>query len=255
MSEIIELTNMPIFLEENNQSFLGSRMLTETVPGVPKSIFKFRLSSICEVFGYQMAEAVGVRVPQMQAFWVSTDVKTGEIKAMPGRIGILVKYHEDWKPLCREDAVRLDVAQVVRALTLCVFDRNEWGEFGLCGGKVYFIDLEYLLPLLAPETLLAASKSDRMNMLNDLASKYGRSDFTAIGGVLEEAKLLEIEDQVELELQRLCQLELDTCYWFLKISGHPLDKLLSCFATTVFVQRLNTIARWFGLPQHKSPDW
>jgi hypothetical protein len=80
----------------------------------------------------------------------------------PGRIGILIKYHEDWKLLGRKHAVDLDPVQAARALALCVFDRFEWGEFGLSGGQVYFVDLERLLPPIQPDALLAASEIDPM---------------------------------------------------------------------------------------------
>lgn len=255
MSAIIELCNIPKFLEKNDSFFRGLIMVTEDVRGVPKSIFKFEPISICEVFGYQIAEAIGVRVPQMQGFWTSKALRINQYNADPGRIGILVKYHEDWQPLGREDAIKLDVVQAARALALCVFDRHEWGEFGLSGGKVYFVDLERLLPPIQPEALLAASEIDRMEMLNDWASDYRKSELSAIGEVLEEAKRLDLQDQVERELRQLCCLKSDTYRRFLMISGHPIETLLSRFATSVFGHRLNSIAEWFDLPTHKVPAW
>ena len=80
MSEIIELWNIPKFLEKSDRSFRDLCMVTEDVPGVPKSIFKLELISICEVFGYQIAEAIGVRVPQMQGFWTPDETMSTFLK-------------------------------------------------------------------------------------------------------------------------------------------------------------------------------
>jgi hypothetical protein len=255
MSKLIELHNVANLLEETDRARMGPGVVTEGVPGMPKSIFKFKPTSVCEVFGYQIAEAIGVRVPQMQGFWTREAMQSRPPYVDPGLIGILVKYHEDWKPLGRERAVALDPVQAARALALCVFDRFEWGEFGLSDGKIYFVDLERLLPPIQPDALLAASEIDRVEWLNDLDVEYCREDFSAIGEVLEEAEQLDLQDRVERELQRLCCLRPETYCPFLEISGHPLGKLLSRFAACVFGQRLNSIAEWFDLPTHEVPAW
>ena len=149
----------------------------------------------------------------------------------------------------------LDVVQAIRALALCVFDRHEWGEFGLSDGKVYFVDLERLLPIIQPESLLAASEIDRMEMLHDSALGYSKSGISAIDEVLKEAERLHLKDRVEQELRQLCRLKSEAYCQFLKISGHPLEKLLSSYATSVFGRRLNSIAKWFDLPRHEVPAW
>ena len=81
MSELIELHHVSKLLEETDQSILGIGlgMVTEAVPRVPKSIFKFKPISVCEVFGYQIAEAIGVRVPQMQGVWTREAMKENRI--------------------------------------------------------------------------------------------------------------------------------------------------------------------------------
>lgn len=188
MSEIIELRNVDKLLEEANSISdpLVPPVVTEAVPGMPKSILKFKSISICEVFGYQIAEAIGVRVPQMQSFWTRKALRSRRYCADSGRVGILVSYHEDWKRLGRNKAVDLDVVQTARALALCVFDRHEWGEFGLSGGKVYFVDLERLLPAIQPEDLLAVSTIERMEKLDSLADQYSNGAFGAIGQFLKK---------------------------------------------------------------------
>jgi hypothetical protein len=234
---------------------MGPAVVTEAVPRMPKSIFKFKLGSVCEVLGYQIARAVGVRVPQMQGIWTREAIQRRAEYMAPGRIGILVKYHEDWRRVGRKHAMELDPVQAARALALCVFDRFEWSEFGLSSGKLYFVDLERLLPPIIPEALLEASEIDRMERLHDLEVEYSQEDFSAIGEVLEEAERIDLQDRVEQELQRLCCLKPNTYSQFLEISGHPLDELLSRFAAYVFGNRLNAIADWFNLPTHEVPSW
>ena len=257
MSTLMELHNVTRLLEETDQSILGIKfgIVTEATPRVSKSILKFNPTSICEVFGYQIAEAIGVRVPQMQSFWTREAIRSRHHYADPGRVGILVEYHEAWKPLGRKHAVALDALHAARALALCVFDRFEWGEFGLSGGQVYVVDLERLLPPMQPDSLLAVSEIDRMEKLHDLELGYSEEDFSAIEEGLEHAAQLDLQDRVEQELQRLCRLKPEMYCQFLAISGHPLDKLLSRVAASVFGRRLNSIAEWFDLPTHEIPAW
>ncbi len=135
MHPLIELHNVETPLNEAKE-FVGGNILVTGVAGLVKSIFKFDIISVCEVFGYQIASAVGVRVPRMQGFWTQEIVKSGNINADPGRIGVLIEYHKDWTALSRDCAAARDSVAVTRALTLCAFDWSEWGEFGLSGDKL-----------------------------------------------------------------------------------------------------------------------
>ena len=121
MSELIELHNVARLLEETDRSFVGPDVVTEAVPGMPKSIFKFKLGSVCEVFGYQIAGAIGVRIPQMQGVWAQEAIQSRTEYVAPGRIGILVKYHEDWRRVGRKHAVEIvSSASIACPGSLCV---------------------------------------------------------------------------------------------------------------------------------------
>jgi hypothetical protein len=261
MSQLIELNNVERLLNEAEpitneaEPFTASSGLVLDVGGLGKSIFKFKEFSVCEVFGYQLASAIGLRVPSMRGVWTREVVRTAEDRADPGRIGILVEYLNDWKPLSFERAAARDSLAVAQALALCVFDRDEWGEFGLSGHKVYFVDLERLLPRILPEVLFPASEEKCAEWLHNLEVPYNQGDSWAIGEVLKEAEKLGLQEQVRQELQRLCSLNPDTYYQLLEISGHPLGGLLSRFASCVFGTRLNSISEWFDLPTHKVPAW
>ncbi len=187
MHWLIELHNVERLLSEAEQ-FSGGNGLVTGVGGFARSILKFSSISVCEVFGYQIASAIGVRVPRMQAVWTREAVRTNSVDADPGRIGILVDHHEDWTALSRDTAARLDPAAVARALALCVFDRHEWGELGQSHGQVYFVDLERLLPPIQPEILLAASEAERVEWLENLGAQYGEADFARIREVIEEGR-------------------------------------------------------------------
>jgi hypothetical protein len=254
MHRLVELHNVETLLNEA-EKFAGENGLVTGVAGLAKSIFKFDIISVCEVFGYQIAWAFGVRVPRMQGVWTKEVVRVGSVYADPGRIGVLVEYLEGCTQLSRDDAATLDPGAVAPALALCVFDRFEWGEFVLSGDKLYFVDLERLLPPIPPETLVAASPKDRVECLRNLEDQYSRGNLSAIREVLEEAERLGLHDQVEEKLRRLCSLRAEVYFQFLEISGHPLDELLSKFAGWVFGNRLNSIAEWFDLATHEVPAW
>lgn len=254
MHWLLELHGIEKLLDEAER-FLGGNGLVTGVGGFARSIFKFSSISVCEVFGYLLAPAIGVRVPRMQGVWTREAVSTKGVDAEPGRIGILIEHHEDWMALSREAAVQLDPAAVARALALCVFDRHEWGEFGQSRGQVYFVDLERLLPPIQPETLLAGSDAERVEWLTDLADHYGRTAFSYIREVIEEADEIGLRDHVDKELRRLASLRPEAYSRFLRIAGHPLDELLSRFAANVFGRRLNAVAEYVDLPTHDVPRW
>ncbi|MGH9461123.1 MAG: hypothetical protein ACRD1X_07885 [Vicinamibacteria bacterium] len=254
MHSLLELHDVEQLLGEAER-FSGGNGLVTGVGGFARSILKFSSISVCEVFGYLLASALGVRVPRMQAVWTREAVSTNGVDADPGRIGILVEHHEDWIALRREAAVEIDPAEVARALALCVFDRHEWGEFGQSRGQVYVVDLERLLPPIQPEILLGASDAERVEWLTDLADHYGRTAFSYILEVIEEADQLGLGDQVDQELRRLASLRPETYFRFLRIAGHPLDELLSRFATSVLGRRLNSVAECVDLPTHDAPGW
>jgi len=254
MHRLIELRDVEKLLCEAER-FPGGNGLVTGVGRFAKSIFKFNPISASEVFGYLIASATGVRVPGMEAVWTREVVRKGSVDAAPGRIGILVEHRQDWTPLSRNAAAGLDPAMVARALALCVFDRYEWGEFGHSCGKVYFVDLERLLPPIQPELLLSASETERVEWLTALADHYGQTAFSAIREVIEEAKQLRLDNQVARELRRLASLRPETYSRFLEIAGHPLDELLSRFVSSVFGGRLNSIAEYVDLPIHEVPAW
>lgn len=244
MHKLIELDNVNKLLNGSCKYGYYDGMVSD-VGGFAKSLFKFRETSVCEVFGYQIASAIGVRVPKMQGVWTKEYVRCKEISADPGRIGILVDYHEDWKIISRDHAVEYDPKAVVSALVLCVFDLFEWGEFALSNDNIYFADLERLLPRMSPEVLLLANEKDRTQCLHDLEIEYSRENIYAIDVVLKEARRLGLQSEVEQKLQQLCLVGTDGYYQFIEISGHPLDKLLSRFAIQVFGNRLNSISKRF----------
>jgi hypothetical protein len=145
MHRLIELHSIETLLNEP-QKFASENRLVTGVAGLAKSILKFNITSACEVFGYQIASAIGVRVPSLQGVWTKEVVRIGDIYAEPGRIGVLVEYYEGCPQLSRDDAATFDPGAVALALGLSVFDRFEWGEFILSGDRLYFVDLERLLP-------------------------------------------------------------------------------------------------------------
>lgn len=94
MHKLVELHDVERLLIEA-EPLAGGNALVTGVGGLARSIFKFDVISVCEVFGYLIAGALGVRVPQMQGVWTQEAVRAESVRADPGRIGILVEYHKD----------------------------------------------------------------------------------------------------------------------------------------------------------------
>jgi hypothetical protein len=89
MHRLVQLHNVSTILD-GAERFAGENRLVTGLAGLPKSIFKFKIISACEVFGYQIALAIGVRVPRMQGVWTQEVIKADGINADSGRVGILV---------------------------------------------------------------------------------------------------------------------------------------------------------------------
>ena len=92
---LIELNNVEELLR-SAEGFTGGNGLVSNVGPYSRSILKFSPLSVGEVFGYQIATALGVRVARMQGFWTrrAVDAVAG-IYAESGRIGVLVEHLAD----------------------------------------------------------------------------------------------------------------------------------------------------------------
>jgi hypothetical protein len=251
---LIELENVDELLR-NAESFPGGNGLVVNVGAFARSILKFSLLSVGEVFGYQMAAALGVRVARMQGFWTREAVDAAGTTAEPGRIGVLVEHLADWIDLDWDDAASVDRGAVARALSLCAFDCSEWGSFGQSGGELYFADLERLTPLANVEELLAASHETRIEILDGRQDVYDRGHSDMIHQVVEEADSLDLNRELHGELKKVCSIGPDAYSAFLKLVAHPIDALLSRFAASMFGRRLNAIAEHVGQPTHEAPTW
>jgi len=165
MHELIELNDIRKVLSEAERFDRGLTKVVSDLGGLKRAVIKFNPNSICEIFGYQIASTIGVRIPRTQGFWVNESIDSGEVYGEPGSVGILVEHLEDYKHFNRDEAAKIDPEMVARALALCAFDRHEWGEFGLSGGQVYFVDLERLFPNIHLSTLLTLPGVERISAL------------------------------------------------------------------------------------------
>ncbi len=254
MHRLIELDRVEELLRTADR-FHGGNGLVANVGDFTRSILKFSPLSVGEVFGYEMATALGVRVARMRGFWTRKAVSAAGIFAEPGRIGVLVEHFADWNDVGRDYAATLDPTAVARALSLSAFDCSEWGSFGRSGGEVYFADLERLMPLMFPEDLLSAAAEERLEILETSEGVYDRGSAAMIAEVIEEADRLGLRREVHRELRKICTFGPDTYSAFLALVGHPVDVLLSRFATSMFGRRLNAIAECIGQPTHEVPAW
>jgi hypothetical protein len=240
------------------------------VPEFPRALLKLTHVSVCEVFGYQLARLMDVAVSRMVPIWTDEPTLPKEVPSStardyrPGTIGALIEHHEGWRGTLRPwgcsdvdweelrhklssrgthfDGVTPLRQTVARALALCTFDRHEWGEFGVAGGRLYFFDLERLLPgTLTDYGRTTSTKS------------YRYESHGAVTEVLGQAHALGLEPDVDVALRDLCAVPPDAYRDALTITGHPKARPLSTIALRGFVQRRNVIARVLGEPVHPVP--
>src|SRR6266545_3968196 len=115
MYQLVQFDHVERLLREAETFSGGGDGLVRNVGGFATAILKFRSISICEVLGYQIAAAVGIRAARTQGFWTPQSVDAvgpgcPGILAEPGRIGILDENADASR--LREDA---DAAGLDRA--------------------------------------------------------------------------------------------------------------------------------------------
>lgn len=252
MHQLIELDDISILTQASRPE---SNRIVTNVGGFRSAIVKFERISVCEIFGYLIANALGVRVPRMQGFWTKKVVDTGTGCSTAGRIGIFIEYYQDWKPISWRHASEFDPEIFARAIALCVLDRHEWGEFGLSGGALQFVDLERLFPAICPEELYSASEEEQIDFLAEWEEMFHIVTSNSLHAVVSEAAKYGLETEVREQLKDLCSLSPDTYHDILAITGYPIDTLISRFVASVFGEKLNRIALEMGFPIRDVPSW
>ncbi len=192
------------------------------LPSIERGILKFDLHSVGELFGYQLAAILGVRIPRIAGYWI-TEPLGQPFPAAAGRIGALVEYFPDWRTIALEEAATSDPDVTARALALCAFDRFEWGEFGVSNGRICFVDLERLLAPVVPDLWAEMTRRQIKRDIEKHIQGFLRIQRLELPGVMEAATSLGLAGAVRRHLLSLDPESAEQ----LRIEQHPFAELLS----------------------------
>lgn len=211
--------------------------------GMERAVLKFQEHSANEILGYALAHAASLPVPRAVAAWFDPDDGLAFGDVMPGDLGILIDYRADWRPISRGEAAAIDSAATGEALALCAFDRHEWGEFGLAGGTVLFVDLERLLPALDARWLLQESSSERTRYLRETTRFYVMSSESFAREAINEAIDLGAIDGFRAAVQRMMDLTDDDWRRIGDLRPHPIAEIVGEAAIRAARFRLGVVRR------------
>jgi hypothetical protein len=223
-------------------------IIDEPSKNCSRAILKIEPHTVSEILGYRLAGVAGARVPNAEAFLFSP--RDGERlgKYFPNDLGMLIEYQESWQPISREEAIARDPGAAAAAYALCMFDRFEWGEFGLSGDRVFFVDLERLLPGIEPRFLLTLTQSEeRIDYLHRVTDSYMRSTESPLEAI-EEARDFGILPDVQRALLQLATLSDEQWVAISNIEPHPLAEEISPFFGRAARHRLAVTLRLIGVP-------
>ena len=263
MSELTRLDGFDdLHVREHPQSWCSKVLLADGhLLGCQRAILKFEPGSICEVLGYQLATALGMRVPRMQGVWTPFAGSFGTgYKYKACRVGILIEELVNRECLIcisgieEEQLDRIGRDIVARTLALCAFAGNEWGQFVPTEeGCIYFIDLEDVLgALVPPEDLMTLGPSGRELAPERLKEAHDRWESwhrPSIKAVFREADRLRISELVRGHLCQLYNLPRSDRAKLVSVAGHPLAQEISEFAAALMESRVSAIGEILAFPK------
>jgi hypothetical protein len=206
--------------------------------GFDRAMLKFREHGLNEALGYELARLVGVPTPRAVGIWSSSEA-TEATGIGPGSVGVAVEFHDSWRWIGEEDAAEVDREAVGSALALCVFDRHEWGEFGVVKGHIMFVDLERILPGLLANHLLTVDGVERAACLARAGDNYRTSSEYFATEAIEGAIRLGVLDVLSERLERMAALHDSDYLQAFDLGTHPLAPHLVSYLVRHTRQRLN----------------
>lgn len=199
---------------------------------------------MCEVFGFQLARAIGANVPRTLPVRNPHRVENARFHvAQPYRVELLSEWISTLTPQSPQDAARKFPLNTARALILFMFTRDEWGEFGVSRDHGYVVDLHGLLPPLDTEDLYAASESGRRDQVRAKVQSFGTYGNNDILAAFGEARRLGIWPMFEAELVRVLTMFPSSKPGRFSLTGHPLADLLVDGMGDAVGGRVETIQR------------
>jgi hypothetical protein len=238
------------------------------IPGFPRALLKLKPTTLSELWGYQLAQHLGVRVPRCAGFWIAEDVRVErpepEQQMLAGDFGLLVEELSDWVECGgggqdwdgAPRAAAYDPEMTGRAMALRAFDGGERSIFGIAQGDLYLVDLEgvlirydvafYLYDALglprpdapqAPELTAEEHTHKARASLRRASRYYAECEDRQVAAACQDAKRLDVVEPMMGALRGLRDLA-EERRPLLELTGHPRARPLRLSAERALRRRI-----------------
>lgn len=239
------------------ESFGYSTMLVS--PNNPlgkKAIFKCKDVSICELFGYLLAQLLDAPTPDFLGLWFDREVEIpGGYHAPANHIAILIELLTAPRRMPLEHLALRDRSLTARILALCYFDRFEWPEVFSSDGSVVVLDLERIGPIMQIDEFTSGSPEIIQEQLRYRQDEYVNASDSDFSQLLCEAKRLQVLNELRAEFGNLSDNSSESIRRGLSLAGHPFSNLLSAFFQSAITKRQALCATKMGIRPWPAADW
>lgn len=244
-------------LDLAEESFGYSTMLVSpSNPLGKKAIFKCNEVTICELFGYLLAQLLSVPTPDFFGLWFDREVEIpGGYRAPANHIAILIELLTDPHRMTLENLVLHDRTLTARILALCYFDRFEWPEIFISDGSVVVLDLERIGPIMCIDEFTSGSPEIIQKQLHYRQDEYVNAADSDFRQLLCQAERLQVLDELRAEFGNLSDNSSESLRRGLLLAGHPFSNLLSAFFQSAITKRQALYATEMGIRPWPAVDW
>ena len=230
--------------------------VTPNNPLGKKAIFKCKDVTISELFGYLLAQLLGVLTPNFLGLWFDRELEIPGGYCVPANhIAILSELLTADCSMPLEELASRDKMLTASILMLRYFDRNEYPEVLKSDGSVVVIDLECIGPIMRIDELTLDSPEVIRKRLHDRQDEYVNTSDSSLRQILCQAERLQLLDELRIEFSNLSANSSESLWRSLSLAGHPLSRLLSTFFLSVITKRLALCATKMGTRSWPAVDW
>jgi len=218
--------------------------VSESNPLGKRAVFKCKDTSISEVFGYLLAQLLGVPVAEFQGVWFEKEVKLpGGYVASANHLGILIEVIPNLCLISMEQLATRDKALVAKLLSFYFFARYEWPQAFCSPTSSYVLDLERIGPVMLVDELECTLGKDIGEELSFREDEYSQTSQDYLKQILCYANELHVEGELCEEFQLISRISRETFQQNLAVKGHPYSHLLSSSFLSAVTKRQEAISQ------------
>ena len=204
-----------------------------------RAMVKLSPVAVSEVLGYRLGHAIGVPLARVEGIMISNATRLPLDRVSENRIGIFIEYLPITRIWSLEAMCAHDPEVAAAALTLCLFDRHEWGQFGERGERLFFFDLERILPAFQLDVHPDEDARHMLATLERHSQSYQAGDNDAIGEIADLALKYGFMSLVEDHLRRLQRTSRADWRALFGLTPHPMADTVARLAANALCCRLD----------------